>query len=101
VVGTVIDTALRRLARQPLPRRMSYAGTCRTAGWQSLSWLLFGLHAWVLVVGLGGAPAAPVAISSGGFALAYGVGLLFVLTPAGAGVPEAAIVLTLSGGPGA
>lgn len=96
VVGTVIDTALRRLGRQPLPRRMSYAGTLRTAGWQSLSWLLFGLHAWVLVVGLGAAAAGTtLAVSVGGFALSYGIGPLFVLTPAGAGVREAALVLTL------
>ena len=98
VVGTVIDTALRRAGRPPLPRRLSYAGTCRAVGWQSLSWLLFGLHAWVLVVGLGaGSAGTTLAVSVGGFALSYGIGPLFVLTPAGAGVREAAFVLTLGG----
>jgi uncharacterized membrane protein YbhN (UPF0104 family) len=96
VVGTVIDTVLRRLGRQPLPQRMSYTGTLRTAGWQSLSWLLFGLHACALVVALGGTlSAATLAVGIGGFALSYGIGPLFVLLPAGAGVREAALVLTL------
>jgi hypothetical protein len=96
VVGTVLDAALRRLGRWPMPAHMSYRGTLRVAGWQSLSWLLFGLHAWVLVLGLGGA-ATPttLAVSIGGFALSYGIGPLFVLMPAAAGVRETAIVLTL------
>jgi glycosyltransferase 2 family protein len=96
VFGTLIDAALRRIGRQPLPRRMTRAGTLRTAGWQSLSWFLFGLHAWALVVALGG-PATPatLAVSTGGFALSYGIGPLFVLTPAGAGIRETALVFTL------
>lgn len=96
VVGTVLDTALRRIGRLPMPRRMSYAGTLRVAGWQTLSWLFFGLHAWALVLGLGGAATpSTLAVSLGGFALSYGIGPLFVLMPAAAGVRETAIVLTL------
>jgi glycosyltransferase 2 family protein len=96
VVGTVLDWALRRIGRLPMPRRMSYAGTLRVAGWQSLCWLLYGLHAWALVLGVGGA-ASPttLAVSIGGFALSYAIGPLFVLMPAAAGVRETAIVLTL------
>jgi glycosyltransferase 2 family protein len=96
VVGTVLDAALRRIGRLPMPRRMSYAGTLRVAGWQTLSWLLFGLHAWALVLGLGGSVSpTTLAVSIGGFALSYGIGPLFVLMPAAAGVRETAIVLTL------
>jgi hypothetical protein len=96
VVGTALDLALRLAGRQPMPRRMTYPGTLRAAGWQTLSWLVFGLHAWALVVGIGGrATAATLAVSIGGFALSYGVGPLFVVAPAGAGVRETALVLTL------
>ena len=96
VVGTVLDSALRLVGRQPMPQRMSYPGTLRAAGWQTLAWLFLGLHAWVLLVEFGGA-AGPrtLAVSVGGFALSYGIGPLFVLTPAGAGVREAGIVLTI------
>jgi glycosyltransferase 2 family protein len=96
VVGPVLDAGLRRIGREPLPRRMSYAGALRVSAAQALSWLCFGLHAWVLVLGLGGAATpATLAVCVGGFALAYGIGPLFILLPAAAGVRETAIVLTL------
>lgn len=98
VVVGVLDLALRKVGRVPVPSRMSYAGTVRAAGWQTGCWLLYGLHAAVLAVGIGAA-ATPgtVAVAVGGFALAYGIGPLFVLTPAGAGVRETALVLLLGG----
>ena len=98
VVGGVLDVALRKIGRVPVPSRMSYPGTVRAAGWQTVCWLLYGLHAAVLAVGIGAA-ASPtlVAVAIGGFALAYGIGPLFVLTPAGAGVRETVLVLLLAG----
>lgn len=98
VVVGVLDVALRYVGRVPVPSRMSYAGTVRAAGWQTVCWLLYGLHATVLAVGIGAA-ATPgtIAVVVGGFALAYGIGPLFVLTPAGAGVRETALVLLLGG----
>jgi glycosyltransferase 2 family protein len=95
VVGTVLDTGLRLVGRQPMPARLTPTGTLRAAGWQALSWLLFGLHAWLLVIGVGGPVGASLAVSVGGFALAYGIGPLAVVAPAGAGVRETALVLTL------
>jgi len=98
VVSVLLDTALRLVRRQPLDARMSYQGTFRAAGWMVASWLLFGLHAFALVAGIGGAAdAETLAVSVGGFALAYGIGPLFLIAPAGAGVRETALVLTLGG----
>jgi glycosyltransferase 2 family protein len=98
VVVGVLDRALRKVGRGPVPQHMSYPGTVRAAGWQALCWLLYGLHAWVLALGLG-ADATPrtLALAVGAFALAYGVGPLFVLAPAGAGVRETVLVLLLGG----
>lgn len=98
VVVGVLDVALRKVGRVPVPSRMSYAGTVRAAGWQTVCWLLYGLHALVLAVGIGAALSPGlVTVAIGGFALAYGIGPLFVLTPAGAGVRETALVLLLGG----
>jgi glycosyltransferase 2 family protein len=98
VVGGLLDWALRKIGRLPLPSRMSYPGSLRSAGWMALSWLLFGVHAWVLVLGFGGdASPKTFAVAVGGFALSYGIGPLFLIAPAGAGVRETAIVLTLGG----
>jgi hypothetical protein len=95
VLGPLLDRALRAVGRPPLPVRPTTAGMARAAGWQLLVWVLLGLHAWVLAVGLGApaAPALPVAV--GGYALAYSLGLLSLL-PGGAGVREAALTLALS-----
>jgi glycosyltransferase 2 family protein len=95
VVSAVLDIALRLAGRQPMPARPSTSGTLRAVGWQALSWLLFGLHAWVLVIGVGGPVGGSLLVSIGGFALAYGIGPLAIVAPAGAGVRETALVLTL------
>ena len=96
VVSGVLNTALRLVHRQPLETRMSYRGTFRAAGWMAVSWLLFGLHAFALVTGIGGGvDARTLAVSIGAFALSYGIGPLFLIAPAGAGVRETALVLTL------
>jgi uncharacterized membrane protein YbhN (UPF0104 family) len=96
VITGLLNVALRLVRRQPLEARMSYPGTFRAAGWMAVSWLLFGLHAFALVVGIGGvADARTLAVSIGGFALSYGIGPLFLIAPAGAGVREAALALTL------
>jgi uncharacterized membrane protein YbhN (UPF0104 family) len=98
-VGWLLDRALALARRPPLAHRMTYAGTMRATAWQIVSWLLFGLHAWVLVLGAGlsgeSSGAAALAVSVGGFALSYGIGPLFVIAPAGAGVRETGLVLTL------
>ena len=105
IVGAVIDGALKLARRAPLPERLTYGGTLRATAWQTLSWLLFGLHAYALMVGIGAAAGvASLAVSIGGFALSYGIGPLFVIAPAGAGVRESGLVLTLGtvvGAPGA
>jgi uncharacterized membrane protein YbhN (UPF0104 family) len=96
VFGPALDRVLRLARRQPMPARLTGPGTLRAAGWQFLSWTVFGLHAWVLVIGVGGPVGlSSLAVSAGGFALAYGIGPLAVVAPAGAGVREAGMVLTL------
>jgi hypothetical protein len=96
VFGPALDRVLRLARRQPMPARLTGTGTLRAAGWQFLSWAVFGLHAWVLVIGVGGPIGlSSLAVSAGGFALAYGIGPLAVVAPAGAGVREAGMVLTL------
>lgn len=70
-------------------RRPSYRGMTGALGWTMLSWVLFGLHAWVLTAGLGGPTIRLLPVSVGAFALAFSVGLVSVPVPAGAGVREA------------
>ena len=72
-------------------------------GLSLLTWIVFGLHAWAIARPLG-ASAGDVAAVIGAFTLAWVVGVLAVPIPAGLGLREAVLVLTLGavlGRPGA
>ena len=58
------------------------------------TWLAFGVHAWVLARPLGADP-ADLPLVVGAFALAFVAGVVVVPLPAGAGVRETILVLTL------
>jgi glycosyltransferase 2 family protein len=82
--------------RQPLEVSTSVRGTLRAAGWQTTGWLLLGLHAYVLVLGLHVPAGRALPLTVGGFALAYCLGIIFILAPAGAGVRDAALGVALA-----
>lgn len=90
--------ALLKLIRRPVlpgppPRRLYGAGV----GASAISWIFLGLQCWALCVALGAGPGASLLGATGGFALAYTAGTLFVPAPAGAGVREAVLGFALSG----
>jgi uncharacterized membrane protein YbhN (UPF0104 family) len=96
VLGPALNRVLRLLRREPLPRTPSWAGLGRVAGLQVLVWLLLGLQAWLVLVGLGAPPLRALPVAIGGYALAYGLGQLAIGLPAGAGVREIALTVALS-----
>ncbi|MEJ3747691.1 lysylphosphatidylglycerol synthase domain-containing protein [Actinomycetes bacterium KLBMP 9797] len=96
VLTWAVNRALRLVRRPPLDHPPSWRGLLRTAGLQALVWLMFGLSAWVLVLGLGGAPGEALPAAIGGYALAHCVGLLAVGLPAGAGVRDLALAAALA-----
>lgn len=97
VFNRVVALALRLLRRGDEPVRADGRGIARSTGWALAMWLLFGLHAMVLVRDLHpGDPARTAAVATGAFALAWVVGFLVVIAPAGTGPREAALVLALA-----
>ncbi|MBX6168438.1 MAG: flippase-like domain-containing protein, partial [Thermobispora bispora] len=76
----------------PLTRR----GVLAACGWALAGWAAYGAHLALLVHGLGATGAAAVPLSVGAFALAWCLGLVVVIAPAGAGVREVAIVAALA-----
>jgi uncharacterized membrane protein YbhN (UPF0104 family) len=58
-------------------------------------WLLLGVQAWLLLRELTPDPDATYLLATGAFALAWLVGFLVVIAPAGAGAREAALVVLL------
>lgn len=65
--------------------------------WGMLMWAAFGLHAWFILRDLVPGVHVGVLAAAGAFALAWVVGFLFVLAPAGVGVREVVLVVALGG----
>ena len=94
----LLNLLLRVVRRQPLEVALSGRGMLVVTGWLAVSWLLIGLHCYVLVLGYtargGGLRELPLAV--GGMALAYCLGVLAVPAPAGVGIREAVLGLVLT-----
>jgi glycosyltransferase 2 family protein len=96
VLNRAIALALRAIGRPPLPAPLSLAGVLRVAGWALLSWLCYGVHAYLLARSLGVEGGALLWLQcTGAFAAAFASGPLLLIVPAGAGVREAALLLLL------
>ncbi|MFT4264519.1 MAG: lysylphosphatidylglycerol synthase domain-containing protein [Nocardioides sp.] len=95
-VPAVLDRLLRRLGRDPLPVRPGLGSLAASAGWALLAWLVLGLHVAVLAGAFGHVGVRELAAFAGGMGLAWAAGLAFIPAPAGAGVRDAVLVLTLS-----
>ena len=97
VLGRLLDRGLRLVGRQPLEQWTSLRGTAVATGWALLAWVAAGLQVWLLAVPLG-APATwrTLALTTGGYALAWAIGLVVVVAPAGAGAREVALAAVLS-----
>jgi hypothetical protein len=97
VLTRLVGLALRVLRRDPLDRPLSWRGMAVALGWSLAMWAAYGVHVWVL---LGpqrttGSTSLPL-LAVGGYALAWTVGFLFLLAPAGALLRETVLVLALA-----
>lgn len=94
LVGLALKAARRPALDQPLSARHLMAAT----GWALVMWALYGLHLVPLVLAQPHDSGANVLlVATGGYALAWTAGFLFVIAPAGAGIREAVLVLALAG----
>ncbi|MBT2489836.1 flippase-like domain-containing protein [Streptomyces sp. ISL-96] len=88
--------AARIARRQPPPSPGRPQDLRRSIVYQTVSWVLSGLHVWVIAVLLGAAPLPALPAAVGGFALATVVGTLAVFAPDGVGVRELLLVPALA-----
>jgi hypothetical protein len=94
-VNRLLGLALRVVRRPGLERPLSAREIAEGTAWSLLFWLVYGGHVWLLVLGLGGDPWRSLPVAIGGFALAFSLGPLLVVLPAGAGVREAVLIVLL------
>ncbi|MDH2416941.1 lysylphosphatidylglycerol synthase domain-containing protein [Nocardioides sp. CER19] len=97
VLGWVLTRLLKLIGREPITTLPTWPALRRALLLQAVTWLLFGLQVWLLVTGLGAPVLASLPAAVGGYALAYSLGMLAFLLPAGAGIREGTLVLALAG----
>jgi uncharacterized membrane protein YbhN (UPF0104 family) len=92
----IIDRAF-ALARREPPRLSTSPRDMTVAfAWALATWLLYGLHVWLLVRGVGGTGPEVWVAATAGIALGWALGLVAVLAPAGVGVREGILIAVLS-----
>ncbi|MET8141249.1 lysylphosphatidylglycerol synthase domain-containing protein [Sphaerisporangium sp. NPDC005288] len=87
---------LRLLRRPTAAKAASVRGVRLAVGWQSLSWVVTGLHLWPLAIAMGAPAARSLALCVGAFTLATTIGIAAVFIPDGIGVREAVLTAALS-----
>ncbi len=96
VLSRVVALAFRVTRRADLPVHVGAPALLASAAWSAGVWMLLGAHAWLLLREIAPGPDATFILATGAFALAWLVGFLVVIAPAGVGAREAALVLTLA-----
>lgn len=98
VLNRLTALGLRIMRRPAAETQLTAVGIVRAIGWTVAEWVAAGVMLAALLSGFGDAVSLPLAV--GAFALAWGIGFVVVVVPAGAGVREAVLVVLLSGSVG-
>jgi hypothetical protein len=97
VLTRLVATMLRLLRRDPLDRSLTWAGVGTSVCWALAMWVAYGAHLLLLVLPQDRTGSANLPLLSfGGYALAWTVGFLVLLVPAGAVIREAVLVVSFA-----
>lgn len=97
VLNRVLAWALRITRRPELETQLGYRGTGVAVAWCTAAWAAAGVHLWILTTPLGlPRSATNLALVTGGYALAWVVGFLVIVVPAGLGARETVLLVILS-----
>ncbi|WP_425714596.1 lysylphosphatidylglycerol synthase domain-containing protein [Georgenia sp. Z1344] len=98
VLNRILGVALKLIRRPPLEHPLSARGVLRASSWAIVGWLLAGLQVWLIATAVGLDPTlGTFARAVSGYALAWVVGFLVVIVPAGVGVRESILGIMLAG----
>jgi glycosyltransferase 2 family protein len=96
VLGILLDRMLAVLHRAPLDRRPSFLGLTKAVAWNLAGWLMLGLQVWILLPGISGLHGRTLLLCTGGYALAFSVGLMLVVLPSGIGARDLILIAALA-----
>jgi len=95
VLNRLLAFAMRVLRRPPLDQELTGPVLLRASLFTFATWLANGLHVYILAASISGGSAKLLALSIGGYALAWVAGFLVVISPAGLGVRDTLLALCL------
>jgi glycosyltransferase 2 family protein len=98
VLNRLLALALRLTRRPPLEQPLSVRGVVVSSAWALAGWIVAGMQVWLIATALGmDTGIETLAQAVGAYALAWTVGFLVVVVPAGVGVREAVLGAMLAG----
>ncbi|WP_175470133.1 lysylphosphatidylglycerol synthase domain-containing protein [Curtobacterium sp. MCBA15_001] len=97
VLSRLIALAFRVLRRPSASVRLTWSGTAMSMTWSVAMWVLYGVQATVVLRAFGAADPSLFAVATGAYAVAWLVGFLVVIAPAGLGPREGVLLLLLAG----
>ncbi|MDQ1484473.1 MAG: glycosyltransferase 2 family protein, partial [Actinomycetota bacterium] len=95
-VDRLTHLLLKVLRREPPDHEFTWQGVLRALAWLVSGWVLIGLEIYVLMVALHAPSGRALPLALGGAALAFSLGFVAILVPAGVGVREVVLVAVLS-----
>ncbi len=96
VLTHLVNLALKLLRRPPLHKPLTMGKIGLALGWCGASWILYGIHLWILASSTAGFQVGGLIECIGALALGMCAGVLVIVVPSGIGVREAVIVAALS-----
>lgn len=96
VLTRLVNIALKVLRRTPLQQPLTMHKIGLALGWCAASWVLYGIHLWILASSGSGFEIRSLTQCIGALALGMCAGVLVVVVPSGLGVREAVVVAALS-----
>lgn len=95
VLNAIIGRLLRLARQPPLDGQLTFAALTRAMAWCFGSWICYGLQIWILATRLGAPPGKTMVVALGAFAFAWSVGFVVVFAPAGAGIRDVLLLVSL------
>lgn len=92
VMTAVADLVLKVFRRPPLDHTVDLASVVRALSWSVASYVLYGVHLWLLVNSLVDPSIRSLVLLTGAMSLAFSAGLFAFIFPSGVGVREAVLI---------
>jgi uncharacterized membrane protein YbhN (UPF0104 family) len=96
VLGAVVDRVLRLTGRDGLDQPLRWRGVLVAASWSLVMWACYGVHLALLTRALASSGHRLPLLATGAYALAWVVGFVVVIAPAGVGAREGMLVVALA-----